>query len=638
MKRKIIALVLAMICISSMFSGCGKLLKKDVVDKNNNVVNGKFSDYLIAEKVGYANTDKFDVSNAGIQYEIDGLYGVASLDGLYETGAIFEAVNVVKNYFQVWTKAPSSADDFSGWNSSKLIDGKGRTIVPEGYAAFYVLNERYIEVASISARTYSEDNCVASSSDNYHCDIAYRKDDGWSSYSGTWYVYDTVNGNVVPNLSGTSIQILSAKGRFITYHTDEGYVTIDESGNKISEIDDIFDDGSYMVEGKVGEVYDTDGKLLFQYDLAGFVPNSKQYGYYVASKYFDGSTKYAVMDNTGKVISSEFDDFITIYGEIILSNDKIYNIEGKSIIDGTYKSVWPDKVFGQYYMLHNEGYYTLIDKNGAVYFNGPSDDNHTVSSSDLLATERKDGNTYYYSYKDRDYTIKGSGFAPWIVKTNSNNSLYDLVDTMTGTKLLEGYRNYLSVAKKDSTYYVYAMYNGGADIYLIESSALLEDITTKKSDLFDELSKAFENEGIKVTVNKETGEISLDSSVLFGGDSSELTSEGKDFLNKFIKVYTTVVGDDKYASFITKTLVEGHTAPVSGSTYESGLQLSEERAENVKNYCLSSETGVDTTIINNKLEAIGYSNSKPIYNDDGSVNMDASRRVSFRFMVNVEEQ
>ena len=38
----------------------------------------------------------------------------------------------------------------------------------------------------------------------------------------------------------------------------------------------------------------------------------------------------------------------------------------------------------------------------------------------------------------------------------------------------------------------------------------------------------------------------------------------------------------------------------------------------------------------NAFEAIGYSNSQPVYKEDGTVDMDASRRVSFRFLVNVK--
>lgn len=107
-------------------------------------------------------------------------------------------------------------------------------------------------------------------------------------------------------------------------------------------------------------------------------------------------------------------------------------------------------------------------------------------------------------------------------------------------------------------------------------------------------------------------------------------------MNKFIKAYTAVAFSEKYEGFISKTMVEGHTAPVEGSTYASGLQLSEERAQNVKNYCLSSETGADISKISDTLEDVGYSNSKPVYDANGNVDLAASRRVSFRFMVNVE--
>ena len=631
-KIRIITLALAISCVFGLFAGCGK-----AVDKNNNTVNGTFSDYLVAEKVGYVKTDQFKTANGGVYYESDGMYGVATLNGLYETGTIYEVVRDVEDYFQVWSKKPASASDISGWNSSKLIDGKGNTVVPEGYAAFYVENERYIKVASVTAKANSKDSCLVSCSDNYFCSIAFQNSDRWEHYTGTWYVYDVVNKRIVPNVSGTDVQTLVVRGRFIRYKNSDGKsVTVDENGTPVTDIKVIFDDGSYSVEGEAGKVYDADGKLLFEYDLGGFIPMYERDGYYIGKKPSDKTTKYVVLDSKGNVISAEFDELISVYGEIFSCNDKIYNLKGENIIGGTYKSIWPDKVFGQYYMLHNDGYYTIIDKEGKVYFNGPYDDAHMVSDGEFLASEKKDGKTYYYSYKDQDYTIEGTRFAPWIVKTSNDKALYDLVDTMTGKKLLEGYSNYQSVAKSDTTYYVYAMYDGGADIYLIESSALLKDVTSKKNDLFDELLEAFKSEGVNVTVNKESGEIALDSSVLFGGDSAELTGDGKAFLNKFVKVYANVVGADRYASFITKTMIEGHTAPVSGSTYASGLQLSEERAANVKNYCLSAETGVNVSAISDKFEAVGYSNSKPVYKADGSVDMNASRRVSFRFMVNAD--
>ena len=164
----------------------------------------------------------------------------------------------------------------------------------------------------------------------------------------------------------------------------------------------------------------------------------------------------------------------------------------------------------------------------------------------------------------------------------------------------------------------------------------IEEIAEKKADLYDDLYNEFKAQGINVTVNRITGEISMDSTVLFGGDSAELNQEGKELLNKFLAVYTSIIYNEKYDGFIEKTMIEGHIAPIAGSTYESGLPLSEERANNVKDYCVSAETGVDTSKLASTLEAVGLSNTKPIYGANGEVDLNACRRVSFRFIVNVD--
>jgi chemotaxis protein MotB len=155
----------------------------------------------------------------------------------------------------------------------------------------------------------------------------------------------------------------------------------------------------------------------------------------------------------------------------------------------------------------------------------------------------------------------------------------------------------------------------------------------------DDLAKAFNDAGITVSVDQTSGEMAMDSSILFGGDSAVLSAEGKAFLNKFINAYTSIVYNDKYNGFVAKTMVEGHTAPLANSTYESGLPLSQERAANVKAYCLSAENGISAeyiTALSTTLEDIGYSNSRPIKDADGNVNKAASRRVSFRFIINLD--
>lgn len=178
----------------------------------------------------------------------------------------------------------------------------------------------------------------------------------------------------------------------------------------------------------------------------------------------------------------------------------------------------------------------------------------------------------------------------------------------------------------------------------IEQLETLEDMSEteikaleeKKTNLFADLTNAFNETGITVQVNESTGEIAMDSTVLFGGDSAVVTDEGKAFLNKFIKAYTSIIYSEKYDGFISKTMVEGHIAPVDGTTYEGGMPLSEERAKNVKEYCLSSETGVDTSKLSSALETVGYSQSRPVYDSDGNIDIAASRRVSFRFIINID--
>lgn len=164
----------------------------------------------------------------------------------------------------------------------------------------------------------------------------------------------------------------------------------------------------------------------------------------------------------------------------------------------------------------------------------------------------------------------------------------------------------------------------------------LEEIAEKTEDLMGDLEAAFNDAGIEVTVDPKTGEMIMKASVLFDGDSAVLKDAGKNLLNKFVAVYTDIIYSDKYDGFIKETLIEGHTAPVGNSSYEDGYPLSLERAEVVFDYCVSDKTGVDTTELAKALKAVGCSNAQPVKDADGNVNMEASRRVSFRFIVNID--
>lgn len=163
----------------------------------------------------------------------------------------------------------------------------------------------------------------------------------------------------------------------------------------------------------------------------------------------------------------------------------------------------------------------------------------------------------------------------------------------------------------------------------------LKDIVEKKANLLEDLAAAFDEAGLNVAINTQTGEIALDSTILFGVDESAVSEEGKAFLQKFMGIYTSVVFNEKYSGFVSSIAVEGHTD--TQGTYEHNAELSQARANSVKDYCISAECGVDAAYfetLQTMLEAVGYSYDRPVYQENGEVDMAASRRVSFRFIIN----
>lgn len=238
--------------------------------------------------------------------------------------------------------------------------------------------------------------------------------------------------------------------------------------------------------------------------------------------------------------------------------------------------------------------------------------------------------TVYFDTKDENGKVVNSFSKQFAFVTNSNGQNYFNSFSMI---LFDGEKTYYyndSSADRESR----ILKNEGEDISSLTDDQLNTIADTKK-DLYDDLYKEFKANGISVQINRTSGEIAMDSTVLFGGDSAELSKDGKDFLKKFVKSYTSIVYSDKYDGFIEKTVIEGHIAPVSGTTYKGGLPLSTKRADTVKDYCLSSEIGTDTSKLAKSIKTVGCSQSKPVYDSNGNVDLTASRRVSFKFVVNV---
>ena len=626
-KLKILVTLLLVSCLAvTCFAGCGKQGTKGEVQ----AVTGTFDDCLLLEQIGMVNRPDFTTYGGGLVYKDSETEksGIISVEGLVDSGAIYDVVDGVGTYFAVMTKRAANANDIAGLNTFALVSGDGREIIGPHYASYRLYGEFVIAYKATSRNDKDGEISI------YDSNVFVTDSGKTVRYDGEWAVYYAKTGYKLPGVEGTGSFPGYDNGAYLVYNNGEKYVTVDSAGNLMPEKATVFEDGSYSLEGQVGEVFSSTGKLLFNYDLTGFIPYETDGVNYIAKRYFDGNTTHVVMNKSGEVISTEFNDYITLAGNLVLCNKVLTNFKGETVISGACDSVKQDRMFGQYYVARAGDVYTMLDESGAVYISVTDDEKHTFYTDEFVVSEKRDGEYMYYSHKTKGYDIKGYSMSPWVVKVSGANYTYELVDTMTGDVLLSGYKNYSYNTRNPETYYIYAKHNEGADVFLVTSMKGFQSVTEKKANLLSDLSAAFKTAGLNVNVNTQTGEIALDSTVLFDVNESAVSAQGKEFLKKFIQVYASVVFSDKYENFVSTIMVEGHTDTNGG--YDMNKKLSQDRADSVKAYCLSAECGVDpaySKTLQQMLRAEGYSYDKPVYAADGSVDMDASRRVSFRFII-----
>ena len=172
-----------------------------------------------------------------------------------------------------------------------------------------------------------------------------------------------------------------------------------------------------------------------------------------------------------------------------------------------------------------------------------------------------------------------------------------------------------------------------------EQQQKLDDIIGVRTELVEDLRKEFEHSDLKVAVDEKTGDITFDSSILFDYNKSVLKESGKEFLSKFLPRYADVLLSDKYKDNISEIMIEGHTD--TEGKYIFNLELSQKRALAVAQYCLSDNSDIlpDEQVeeLRELISATGCSYSKPVYDEDGKVDMEASRRVEFLFRLTDEE-
>ena len=160
-----------------------------------------------------------------------------------------------------------------------------------------------------------------------------------------------------------------------------------------------------------------------------------------------------------------------------------------------------------------------------------------------------------------------------------------------------------------------------------------------RSRIIEELRDELRRENLDAVVDRNTGAIAFTGAVLFDTNRNELKDSGKALLNAFIPVYIRTLMSDENEGYVGEIIIEGHTDP-SGS-YLHNLALSQERALAVAEYCLGPEmtdlTNQEKQMLQRILTANGRSYADPVYRADGTVDMEASRRVVFKFRMKDSE-
>lgn len=159
----------------------------------------------------------------------------------------------------------------------------------------------------------------------------------------------------------------------------------------------------------------------------------------------------------------------------------------------------------------------------------------------------------------------------------------------------------------------------------------IDDLVGMRTQIISDLSAALTAANLRATVDKETGDIVLDSAVLFKTNSSTIQADGQALLDRFIPVYLSVLLQPEYSDYLGEIIIEGHTD--TDGDYINNLELSQNRALNVAKYVLNMDSlsHDQQLLLQRILTATGRSESDPVYYPNGSVNKDASRRVEFKF-------
>ena len=413
---------------------------------------------LKAEKVGEVNREVM-TSSTGLYYKEGDKYGVMSFDGAKDSGAIYTYCQSKGDYFIVAKGGSVNVQDVTSANVMGLVDADCRVIIPLQYASVEIIGQRYARVAELTGVTENADEKLTQ----------INNDDKTVMCTGNWYLYDIQTGEKVAGATGTKPYVSFDCGGYVKYVLDDKTVITVTPSGKVLPNDGIIHikNGYYAIESE-HKVYDSEGNFKFSYDPNGYIPEDSTNitDYILAKKKYPDRNAYVLLDAEGQVITAEFAQRPSVYGELIFVGGQLVTFAGEPVVKGQFKGMYWEPVYGQCWTLYDGTTYKAVDKNGEMLYETTAADSK-MDTTQMLCYVQNESKRTYYSMVDNDYTIEGLGLSPFIVKRPSGESFYELVNVLTGEVILSGALDY-KVATKGSLVYVYAKTGeNSAEVYTL---------------------------------------------------------------------------------------------------------------------------------------------------------------------------
>lgn len=416
---------------------------------------------LKAYRVGVMPGGAGGATSGGLYYAQNGKFGIRTLDGKLDTGAVYTFCRPVGDCFMVSKEQQVlDVERVDGLNIIGIVDATGKELVPMIYAQIAAIDNRFVRAVSVTGLAESKEERIT------HFLGADGEEVGCV---GSWQLYDLETGKAIPDATGTTNYAAYSYGSYVKYVTDDKQVIVSTpDGTPIPEEAEHLRNGYYYLPSD-RTVYDGNSTPCFTVEADGFIPcdSTGVSAYIVAKKQVDGKDRYLLLDTEGKAVTADYIEPPAKVGQFLCAEGNMMDADGKVVAGEEILAVTWERTFGCGWMVKREKGYTLVGPDGQELYTADGKEVQ-VKAEHMAFYKTVDKTNTYYSYVDKDFTVTGVSVAPWLVRATRDDGTYDLVNLLNSQPLLSGCRNLNATTSSDGRVYIYAENESGVwEIFVI---------------------------------------------------------------------------------------------------------------------------------------------------------------------------